>query len=409
MSLDMELESACSGFLRWLNAHGCESYDPYDIWGTPYGLWARKHYYGGTLLGKVTAAPVVFLEACLPGMRSWWVARERFATADAQLILGLLHLWRATGAGSHLEWAVRLGEELMGYALPGYRGACWGYPFDWRINKDEVWSSGIPFITCTPYGYEALTGLSDAIGEARYAGLAQGVAEFVFRDLREIPAGLGATASSYSPRDSRRVVNAAAYRAFVLGDAALRFGREDYRAAAVRNLNFVIGSQQEDGSWFYAIEDKPSFIDHFHTCFNLKNLVKLDHAGFDERLRRVIAKGYRYYRAALFDRRGDPKPFAVEPRMRIVRWEMYDFAEAINLGTLMGADLEDGHEMACDLATRVISRHQLPDGHFVTRVYRGGLVHRFPFLRWPQAQMFHALAQLCAGLRGQTEREKERE
>jgi hypothetical protein len=30
----------------------------------------------------------------------------------------------------------------------------------------------------------------------------------------------------------------------------------------------------------------------------------------------------------------------------------------------------------------------------VTRVFRGGFRHRFPFLRWPQAQLFYALTNL---------------
>jgi hypothetical protein len=48
------------------------------------------------------------------------------------------------------------------------------------------------------------------------------------------------------------------------------------------------------------------------------------------------------------------------------------------------------------LATVLCEKYQLSDGHFVTRVYRGGFKHTFPFLRWPQAQLFYSLTNLLA-------------
>ncbi len=63
------------------------------------------------------------------------------------------------------------------------------------------------------------------------------------------------TASScgYSPDDTRGgVVNAAAYRAFLLTSASHVFGREEYWRIAERNLAFVLESQNADGSWPYA-------------------------------------------------------------------------------------------------------------------------------------------------------------
>ena len=73
---------------------------------------------------------------------------------------------------------------------------------------------------------------------------------------------------------------------------------------------------------------------------------------------------------------------------------MYDFAEGITLGALIGDMIPEAGELARSLANKLIQNYQLPDGHFVTRVFRGGFHHCFPFLRWPQAQLFYALTNL---------------
>ena len=53
------LKFSCIRFLAWLDRVGYESYDPYDIWGTRYGLWSRKVYYAKGRLGIPLVAPLV--------------------------------------------------------------------------------------------------------------------------------------------------------------------------------------------------------------------------------------------------------------------------------------------------------------------------------------------------------------
>jgi hypothetical protein len=388
------LRTACDRFLAWLDRVGYESYDPYDIWGTRYGLWSRKVYYAKGKLGVPLVAPIVLMDLVCPSLRRLFVKKERFATCDAQLLLGFLNLYQASGEAKFLERAVALGEEIMGYSIPGYRGPCWGYPFDWENNQDAVWPKNTPYITCTPYCYEAYHGLLEATGDAKYHKLAGGIAEFVYGDLKDIPTGPNSAAGSYSPFDKRQVVNATAYRAYVLADAGKRFRRPDYLASAGRNLNFVLESQQDEGSWYYAMENKKSFIDNFHTCFNLKNLFKIHRIEPDARIEASIRRGFDYYRRQLIDEEGNPKSFAVKPRFQVAKLEMYNFAEGITLGALIRDMIPEAGELARGLASKLIQEHQLPDGHFVTRVFRGGILHRFPFLRWPQAQLFYALTNL---------------
>jgi hypothetical protein len=164
-------------------------------------------------------------------------------------------------------------------------------------------------------------------------------------------------------------------------------------------LNFILESQRSDGSWLYAI-DSPSqvFIDHFHTCFVLKNLHKVNSWINSDSVRAAIRKGWDYYRHALFEADDVPRSFAIQPRTGIVRLEMYNMAEAITLGVLLRDEIPQGFSLAKQLARRLTTRHQLPDGHFVTRIYLGGIRHTLPFFRWPQAQLFYALTSLLVAV-----------
>ncbi len=398
MPTTSELWSAIDRFSAWLETTGYASYDPYDTWGTAYGKWARRPYYKKNPLGTLMTAPIILMEIVFPRLRKLLVSKDRYATANAQLALAFLNLHAANqnhGNGHSpefwLEKARGLANDLLAQSVPGYHGMGWGYPFDWQ-HANGLMPKGTPHITATPYAYEVFTGLFDLTGEDQYLQVARSITEFVFADLNDTSTSSDAAASSYTPHDHSKVVNASAYRAFVLFDAARRFGNEAFQTKAWKNLRFILQNQGNDGAWLYAIDDpSQAFIDHFHTCFVLKNLHKLNQDLQRPEVESAIRRGYAWYRKALFDAQGNPKSYAVAPRLQIVQLEMYDYAEAITLGTLLKDDIPEACALAGKLVTQLVRRYQTPDGHWVTRIYRGGIRHTVPFLRWPQSQLFLAL------------------
>jgi hypothetical protein len=407
-----ELWAAVSKFSAWLDSTGYASYDPYDIWGTRYGRLARRLYYRKNPAGVVMSAPLILMEILCPGLRRLFVSKDRYPTADAQLILAYLNLYEASrdrelsdasglldaphapAPSSCLAKAKDLAEGLLPQSVPGYSGFCWGYPFDWQ-NVNGLMPKNTPHITATPYCYEAFTRLYDLTGEGRYLEVARSITAFVSEDLTDTPTGSESSASSYTPHDSGKVVNASAYRAFLLFDAARRFQSGAFRTKAEHNLRFILQSQQADGSWLYAIDNPAeAFIDNFHTCFVLKNLYKLNRHLQRAEVRQAIRRGYEWYRKALFDEEDNPKSFAVSPRLQIVRLEAYNIAEAITLGALLRDEIPGAFALAQVLATRLTRQYAVPAGYWVTRIYLGGVRHTLPFLRWPQAQLFLALTNM---------------
>ena len=222
------LQSALK-FTSWLETVGYWSHDPYDVWGTAYGKWARKIYYKKRMLGALFVGPLLVLDVLLPRLVRVFTKKCRYATSDAQLVLAFLNLHRVTGDDTWLSKAVDLGEELVEYSVPGYSGYCWGYPFDWQNNKG-LWRKDTPFITCTPYCFEAFLALNEVTGEERYLEIAESIAKFVFEDLNETVTGPDSSAGSYSPIDHSQVINAGAYRAFVLLEAGVSVWADGMRS-----------------------------------------------------------------------------------------------------------------------------------------------------------------------------------
>src|SRR5262249_32298745 len=157
------------------------------------------------------------------------------------------------------------------------------------------------------------------------------------------------------------VVNASAYRALTLICGETFCQNSEARDLGERLVSFVRASQRDDGSWPYALESKgDDFVDHFHTCFVLKNLAKIHTVTADDKAWDAVKKGFAYYETALFDDRGLPKPFA-EGGSRLLKYNLYDFAETINLGVLLRERIPGAFEKALFVARETVERFQLPD------------------------------------------------
>ena len=184
------------------------------------------------------------------------------------------------------------------------------------------------------------------------------------------------------------VVNASAYRAFLLTQAGMDFADERYLTVAQRNLNFVLQSQNSDGSWYYSIDGERDFVDHFHTCFVLKALTKIEALTRNQECTTAIERGVAYYLENLFDEQGLPKPFSRRPRMTVYRRELYDYAECINIAVL----LRGRFPKLDDTLSRLINlgRWQKANGSFRSRQLLLGWDNT-PMHRWAQSQMFRSL------------------
>jgi hypothetical protein len=391
-------------FISWLDSYGETSFDFQTFYASDLSRNAKALYYRQPLLGTVAVAPIIFCEAFIPSARKLFWKRQRFPIADAHYAMGFAFLAAYLNDEVHYRRALHFLQVLEDTRCSAYDHYCWGYPFNWETLHGTI-REGTPLITTAPYVYEAFREVHTLDNNGRWRQIMRSIAEHALHDYKDFATSKSAAACSYTPipEQSVGVINASAYRAFLLTRAAVDFSEDSYREAANRNLHFVLESQNPDGSWYYANDGKRHFTDHFHTCFVLKALAKIEALSGNRECTEAIKRGINYYVENLFDQGGSPKPFSRPPRLIIYRRELYDYAECINLGLLLSGRFEKLDRLVDRVLNEIQTVWQKPDGGFRTRQLLLGW-DNIPMHRWAQAQLFRSLCFLLIR-RGQPERD----
>jgi len=380
-------------FINWLEHYGETSYDHQSFFAGSLGRRAKSLYYSKPLLGTLAVAPMIVSEAFLPSARRLFWKPQRFPIADAHYAMGFALLSQVLDAKKCYERAVHFLGVLEKTRCPSYEHYCWGYPFDWQTRNGTI-PADTPLITTTPYVYEAFQQVYQIDKNERWRVIMRSIAEHVLRDIKDFEISPDTSTCSYTPHDAKGgVINASAYRAFLLASASIEFSDEKYWQVGNRNLNFVLHSQRKNGAWYYASDGVRSFVDHFHTCFVLKALAKIEHLAGHKGCHEAIEKGIYYYLESLLDENRLPKPFSKAPRLTVYRNELYDYAECINLCLLLRYRFKELDKVLSAVLEDLLCRWQKPDGSFRSRkLYLGW--DNVPMHRWAQSQLFRGLSLL---------------
>ncbi|MGC1581865.1 MAG: hypothetical protein WA766_10285, partial [Candidatus Acidiferrales bacterium] len=262
-----QVQATILRFVAWLDGYGETSYDHQSYYASDLGRRAKALYYRHRLLGTLAVTPMIFSEAFVPGARRLFWKPQRLPIADAHYAMGFAFLSQPLGQEQHYRRAVHFLEVLKETRCPGYEHYCWGYPFHWETRTGTI-RQGTPLITTVPYVYEAFREVYLIDRDPKWSEILRSIAEHAALDYRDHPTSATASSCSYTPDPNDRggVVNASAYRAFLLIQAATDLSDEKYSRIAERNLKFVLESQNQDGSWCYSTDSNRDFVDHFHTC-----------------------------------------------------------------------------------------------------------------------------------------------
>jgi hypothetical protein len=382
------IQASVCRFVDWLDRYGETSYDHQSFFAGKLGRNAKALYYSKPLPGTLAVAPMIFCEAFVPSARALFWKRQRFPIADAHYAMGFAFFSQVLRDERHYRRAVHFLEVLMETRCVGYQHFCWGYPFNWETRHGTL-KTGTPLITTVPYVYEAFRTVYEIDGDPKWLEVMRSIAEHAVEDYHDFKISANASSCSYTPQpDGGGIINASAYRAFLLRRAAVDFSNDKYDQIAARNLSFVIESQNANGSWYYSTDGERDFVDHFHTCFVLKALAKIELLNAKSDCTQAIERGVAYYVGHLFDKQNLPRPFSRRPRLTVYRRELYDYAECINLAVLL-----KGRFPPLDNILSVVSNldgWQKSDGSFRSRQLLVGWDNT-PMHRWAQSQLFRSL------------------
>ena len=395
-SLVAKVRTSTNRFCDWLEGFGELSYDHQSFFASKIGRGAKALYYRQPLLGTAAVAPMIFFEAFVPSMRTLFWKPQRFPIADAHYAMGFAFLASTYESDEYYRRAVHFLEVLQETRCPGYKDYGWGYPFDWETRNGPMFAN-TPLITTLPYAYEAFSQVYALDSDPKWLAVMRSIAEHGFKDYRDMETGPGASSCGYTPAadDPCGVINASAYRAFLLTKAGLELSEQRYLNVAKKNLNFVIASQNADGSWPYAVDGTRDFVDHFHTCFVMKALSKIEKLTGSVECKNAISRGVAYYLKNLFDAKSLPIPFSKAPRFTVYRRELYDYAECINLGVLLNGRFQELDETVSTVVKDVVERWQKKDGSFRARELKAGW-DNVPMHRWAQSQLFRSFSFLLS-------------
>ncbi len=386
---NQKVQQSVLRFVGWLDGYGETSYDHQSYFASDLGRKAKALYYRKPMLGILAVAPMIFSEAFVPSARRFFWKRQRLPIADAHYAMGFAFLSQALEQERYYQRAVHFLEVLKETRCPGFEHYGWGYPFHWQTRLGII-PEGTPLITTVPYVYEAFREVHRIDGKAEWWTIMRSIAEHAALDYEDYPTSENASTCAYNPNplEPGGVINASAYRAGLLTMAAADFHEERYNKIAERNVNFVLENQNPDGSWYYCTDGERGFVDHFHTCFVLKGLAKVEAITGNTECTRAIERGVDYYVKNLFDEQGLPKPFSRRPRLTVYRRELYDYAECINLAVL----LQGRFPALDDTLARVVTLEgwQKSDGSFRSRQLLLGWDNT-PMHRWASSQLFRSL------------------
>jgi hypothetical protein len=203
---------------------------------------------------------------------------------------------------------------------------------------------------------------------------------------------------SYTPVDTEAVHNANLLGASILARLTLYCDDDGLRPAVQASMNYSMRHQRADGSWFYAETDLQSWIDSFHTGFNLQALRYILEAECGLEHRAAYRRGVDYYARNFFLSDGTPKYY----HDRTYPIDIHCPTQAICFFSREDAE----HKGLTDRIVDWMLKNMYSGKRFF--YFRKGrfFTSRIPFMRWSQAWAFHALTEylLAAGGQGRPRR-----
>ena len=380
-----DLISAHGDLWNWCRSHDFAGYDPYD------GL--NSSLFQATPLRHSRAARLAwtqFLKRSPINLRKIaGVPAERNAKGIALFALAALADYRRLQTKEAEVTARELLDDLIGMSLKGWRGACWGYNFDWQ-SRSFFAPKGTPTIIPTAFAARALCEAAEVIDRDKYLPFARTICDFILNDLKQSDETSEEVCFSYSPLDQTRVFNASLMAAEVLATVGGMLREQSLCEGAMRATRYVVRRQLKDGSWAYGVDGHQAWSDNFHTGFILTSLSRIKswcEAG--DELEPALVHGYEFWKERFFLSNGWPKYYP----NRLYPADVHSTAAAIVTLVELRGHFPGTLELADQIANWAIENMRSSDGHFYYQRHRFHTT-RIPYMRWSQAWMAYALARL---------------
>jgi hypothetical protein len=387
---------------RFLEKDDWQGWDPYDALNSSFLQFASfdKKWLRIAVTQMLKRSPVNL--RLLLG-----VPKSRSPKALGLIASAYLLRYRKTGKNSCLEKARGLLDWLIAHSA-GFSGHSWGHNFTWQSSIFYI-PKGFPTVVNTSFIARAFLDAYDVTREKNYLAVARDACNFILNDLNRSsfrsvnnvitnnPITKDVSNSfcfSYTPLDRTCVHNANMLAAELLA-RVYSYTKEDILLDTARQAAlFTVQHQNQDGSWYYGVGPHQHYIDNFHTGFvvvSLYHVLQNIKDTPEKRLTTALYKGFQFYKNTFFDTSGAPRYF----HNKTMPHDLHCTAQGIiTFLTLKQYDRmsERYAHIIADWAIENMwdKRH----GYFYFQKHRL-FTNKIPYLRWPNAWMYFALAMLA--------------
>ncbi len=288
-----------------------------------------------------------------------------------------------------LDWLIANSSDYSGFS--------WGYNFNWQSAVFYI-PKGIPTVVNTSFIANAFLDAYEIFGEKDYLSVARSACDFILHDLNrthlqsEISNLKSALCFSYSPVDNACVHNANLLAAELLARVYSISKEEQLIEYSDRAVKYTMLHQNDDGSWHYGLAPWQKYIDSFHTGFvlvSLLNYVRYTNTVDKPKWRKMIMKGYEYYKVTLFD---DGLPHYFHNNAYPI--DLHCSAQGI-ITFLKFRKYDNKAVTAAERIARwaIENMWDTQRGYFYFQKTKYFL-NKVPYLRWPNVWMYYALSLL---------------
>jgi hypothetical protein len=383
---DRAFEAAYIRLYSWCRERDFAGYDPFD------GL-NSKFFQASPFRNSRTARLIwtqFFKRSPIDFRAAARVPQERNAKGLALFALAALARYRTTIAQEAEVAARELLDDLLAMHLKGFKGAAWGYNFDWQ-GRAFFAPRDTPTIVPTAFAARALVEASECLDNRDYLPFARTICDFILNDLNRSEESSDEVCFSYSPLDHTSVFNASLLAGEVLATVGKHVADPGLCEWGLRAARYVVRRQRSDGSWAYGEDSYQSWADNFHTAFILTSLSRIidscepAHDEFEPALRR----GYEFWRNRFFLDDGWPKYFPDS----LYPVDAHSTGAALVALVELRGRIPGTLMLAEKIAAWALTNLQSSEGCFYyqrRRFYK----NRIPYMRWSQAWMAYGLARL---------------
>ncbi|HTN08889.1 hypothetical protein [Agriterribacter sp.] len=380
--MDNIFEDSFNRLKGYCEREGYKGWDPYDgltskiFQGLP--LIRNNRFFRLTWIqlfkrNPVNLRPLVF------------IAKEYNAKGLGLFLTGYCNLYKTEASTALSDKIHFLANKIIELQCTGYSGSCWGYYFDWQARA-FFQPADTPTVVATSFVADALFNAFEITGETKYRDTALSASNFVLKDLNRTYDAKGDFSFSYSPIDHTIVFNASLLGAKLLSRAYYYTLDETLKLTAQKAVQFSCDHQQGNGAWSYGTLPYHSWIDNFHTGFNLECIHAYQLYAGDDSFTLNIDKGLKYYIETFFTNEGISKYY----HNSLYPIDIHAPAQLIVTLAKLG-QLEQYRKLAEKVLLWTITHMQDESGYFFYQRKRY-FSSRIPYMRWAQAWMFYALS-----------------